>query len=417
MNRAGAILSVTLALFAGPAVLAADEDLPPIGSTASDPGGSIAQRYERARHALEDARTAENKSRAERDRLAGETQTLQSRLVENATRVQQLEADAVAIEKQSAGLQAKEIQLQAVFAKDRETVAHLLAVLQRLDSDAPPALVLEPKDSLGAARGAMQLGAMLPPVYERAAILAKQLRTLADTQKALTAKRAEGKATALALVSARAQLAELLVAKSHEKDIAETKLGEISEVTETVAQQADDLKSLIDRISVLRRQNDPQTASSGMVVVRPDPGAGGLNRGSLLHPVVGGFQPGDPAGPGSTPGHATEGLWFDASSGAQAVAPGDGEVIFAGAYQKFGQVLILEIAGGYDLLLAGLGRIDVHIGDLVLAGEPVGVMPRGVSVNPSKDEQAALYMELRRNGQTVNPAPWMSAEMRKAKRS
>src|SRR5262249_2814131 len=147
-----------------------------------------------------------------------------------------------------------------------------------------------------------------------------------------------------------------------------------------------------------------------------NPASAVLTKGSLLHPVVGDFRPGDPAGPGATPGVATEGLWFSAAPGAQTVAPGDGEVIFAGPYQKFGQVLILEIAGGYDLLLAGLGRIDVHIGDLVLAGEPVGVLP-GTSMGSKREETAALYFELRRNGQTVNPVPWMSTEIRKAKRS
>jgi septal ring factor EnvC (AmiA/AmiB activator) len=90
------------------------------------------------------------------------------------------------------------------------------------------------------------------------------------------------------------------------------------------------------------------------------------------------------------------------------VAPADSEVVFAGAYQKFGQVLILEITGGYHLLLAGFGRIDVQIGDLVLAGEPVGVLP--------DVEIARLYLELRRNSQTMDPAPWMSAEFRKASR-
>jgi septal ring factor EnvC (AmiA/AmiB activator) len=69
--------------------------------------------------------------------------------------------------------------------------------------------------------------------------------------------------------------------------------------------------------------------------------------------------------------------------------------------------LILEIVGGYHLTLAGLGRIDVQIGDSVLAGEPVGSLPQG--------SPARLYLELRRKGQTVDPAPWMGAELRKAK--
>ena len=101
------------------------------------------------------------------------------------------------------------------------------------------------------------------------------------------------------------------------------------------------------------------------------------------------------------------GVWFEAKGAAEAIAPADSAVVFAGTYQKFGQVLILEIMGGYHLTLAGLGRIDVHIGDLVLAGEPVGVLPVG--------KTARLYMELRRNGQTIDPAPWLSVELRKAK--
>jgi septal ring factor EnvC (AmiA/AmiB activator) len=72
-----------------------------------------------------------------------------------------------------------------------------------------------------------------------------------------------------------------------------------------------------------------------------------------------------------------------------------------------GQVLILELAGGYHLALAGLGRIDVHIGDVLLAGEPVGTLPEG--------KTAPLYMELRRNGKVVDLAPWVSADIGKAK--
>jgi septal ring factor EnvC (AmiA/AmiB activator) len=64
------------------------------------------------------------------------------------------------------------------------------------------------------------------------------------------------------------------------------------------------------------------------------------------------------------------------------------------------------MAGGYHLLMAGFSRIDVRIGDLVLAGEPVGILPEGTA--------SQLYVELRRDNRTIDPAPWMSAELRKA---
>jgi septal ring factor EnvC (AmiA/AmiB activator) len=72
--------------------------------------------------------------------------------------------------------------------------------------------------------------------------------------------------------------------------------------------------------------------------------------------------------------------------------------------------LILELSAGYDLVLAGLGRVDVRPNDEVLAGEPVGIMPKS-------GQDVRLYFELRQNGHGTNPAPWLSVELRKAQKS
>ncbi|MGZ5934293.1 MAG: peptidoglycan DD-metalloendopeptidase family protein, partial [Rhizomicrobium sp.] len=77
---------------------------------------------------------------------------------------------------------------------------------------------------------------------------------------------------------------------------------------------------------------------------------------------------------------------------------------------KNGQVLILEVSVGYDLVLAGLDRIVVKPGDQVLAGEPVGVMPL-------MGQNGELYFELRQNGRATSPAPQLGLDLRKAKRS
>ena len=370
------------------------------------PGGTLSERYQRAQKALEEQRSHEDQTRAERDRLVSEAKGLQEKLVTNAAKVQELEADyemtAAELDRLNGTMQS----IQTSLTRDRDRVARLLAVLQRLDADEPPALALKPDDSLAAARGAMQMGAMLPPVYKEAVELSKQLKTLAQTRVAVARTGEQAHTQAEALKAARASLDKLLEQKSVEQADAEAKLSEIHTVAEEIGRQASDLKGLIDRIASLRASSpSPET----MTVVTPQrTGSVTLARGSLRRPVIGNVTPGDPAGPGRTPGgNGPLGLWFEAPGKAEAVAPADSEVVFAGNYQKFGQVLILEITGGYHLTLAGLGRIDVHIGDSVLAGEPVGILPEGT--------QSRLYMELRRNGQTVDPAPWLSAELRKAK--
>src|SRR5690606_19593464 len=59
---------------------------------------------------------------------------------------------------------------------------------------------------------------------------------------------------------------------------------------------------------------------------------------------------------------------------AQVVAPADGWVLYKGPYLNYGQIVILNVGGGYTALLAGLEAISVDVGQFVLMGEPVGVM-------------------------------------------
>jgi septal ring factor EnvC (AmiA/AmiB activator) len=341
--------------------------------------------------------TARQKSEA----LSAQAAALRQQLVATAARVQDLEHEKAFIDAEIIRLTSNEKAMAARFARDRIHVARLIAVLERLQSDLPPAIALEPADALSSARGTMVLGSALPRLYAAAAALSRQLHALKETRAALLMRRADSTRNATKLSLAQRQLDGLLAEKQKQASGAGAEYTALQGKFEVIANQAADLKALLDRVAILRR-----TAPSEDMVIVGDSRRGGKSRlvpGSLARPVIGQLLT-TPVEPRAT------GVNFLASSGATVVAPADSHVLFAGPYHKSGQVLILEAAGGYDLVLAGLDRIDVRPGDQLLAGEPVGKMPR-------EKNGVKLYFEMRQGGRSINPASWLGVDLRKAKKS
>jgi len=107
-------------------------------------------------------------------------------------------------------------------------------------------------------------------------------------------------------------------------------------------------------------------------------------------------------------GGTQKGLSIASHSGAEITAPCDGWVVYAGPFRSYGQLLILNAGGGYHVLLAGMERISVDLGQFVLTGEPVAVMG-GSQVSAavaSGTKQPVLYVEFRKDGTPIDPSPW-----------
>jgi septal ring factor EnvC (AmiA/AmiB activator) len=104
-------------------------------------------------------------------------------------------------------------------------------------------------------------------------------------------------------------------------------------------------------------------------------------------------------------GGPARGITFQAPAGARVVSPCAGRVAFAGSFRSYGNLLIVDCGEAHHFVLAGLERLDVAVGQRLLAGEPVGLLP------PAAEglARATLYLELRHHGQPVDPRPWLAA--------
>ena len=111
-------------------------------------------------------------------------------------------------------------------------------------------------------------------------------------------------------------------------------------------------------------------------------------------------------------GGLEKGVSIATRAGAQVTSPADGWVVYAGPFRSYGQLLILNAGGGYHILLAGMDRISVDLGQFVLTGEPVAVMGNGsqiAAILATGSSQPVLYIEFRKDGLPVDPGPWWAA--------
>jgi septal ring factor EnvC (AmiA/AmiB activator) len=231
---------------------------------------------------------------------------------------------------------------------------------------------------------------------------------LKATRIALIKRRGESSTTATQLTSARGDLETLTTQKETEAQVAGSEYDTLKSKLAEIAAKAVDFQTLANRVAALKRGGGNDEAIT--IVTASNLGSlGPLSKGSLLPPVVGTIAA---AGAQTEENSRNPGLTYVTRDNAQVIAPSDGRVLFAGPYHKSGQVLILEITTGYDLVLAGLGRVTVRPNDEVLAGEPVGNMPV-----QSGSPNERLYFELRQNGHGLDPRPWLSPDLRKAKGS
>lgn len=350
----------------------------------------------------------------EATKLANEQQDLRQRLIQAAASAQARERDLNTVEQRLAVFETREAAAMRALMGQQGQLSSLLAVLQRMGSEPPPALIVRPNDATAAARSAMLLSAVVPAVQKEAAKLAKDLAELRDLRQMAAEERLKVAATAAALDKDRNMLSELLIQRRSRAAQTDQELKETQTRVSVLAEQAGDLRALIASLNEDAKRPVRTTASA---ITNKIASAGAARttsldglRGMLTLPANGELNARFGAADGAG-GHLA-GIRLETRPGAPVTSPCDGKIMFAGTFRGYGQMLIISANGGYHVLLAGLAKIDGVVGQTVLAGEPVGRMGagrrpahKGVQTSISGER---LYIEFRRNGVPVDPAPWFA---------
>ena len=333
--------------------------------------------------------------RAAAETLAAEVRALQGELVAAAKAAQDQEERLTALESELTDLEVGAAMAGAELVRRQAQMAATLAALQRLSLQPPQALMLGPRRPVDTVRSAMLLRVAVPAVAARARGLRQEIEALRRMQDDIRGRREEMAGAVLGLQAERDRLGALVERK---KGLQQTTAAEQRGAAERVAAlagEARDMRDLLSRLAPPAAQPAATLRLERPTDIRPFP----VERAGLTPPARGRLI--GRYGEARDTDLYSRGITIETRPQAQVVAPYDGRIAFRGPFRGYGEILIIEHGGGYHTLLAGLGRIDAVVGQWLLGGEPVGVM------GPSAGGSPKLYVELRRGGQPINPAPWL----------
>ncbi|MFC7065953.1 murein hydrolase activator EnvC family protein [Brucella rhizosphaerae] len=358
--------------------------------------------------------------------------TITAALIQSAKTDKKLQQDIADSADKLVSLREQEDGIRNSLRARRSILAEVLAALQRMGLNPPPAILVRPDDALASVRSAVLLGAVVPEMREQVEELTSDLHDMQRVTASITQEQEKLKGTRTAQAEEQKRQSLLLEEKKKLQAQSEQEIEAQRKRSEELAAKAGSLKELIDgldqQMAGVRDAADAARKAEADRLAKAQEKAGeatpdenrlhaqldfALLRGKLALPAAGKtirhFAEKDGVG-GNMMGQVVETL-----PAATITSPSDGVVLYAGTFRSYGQLLILDAGGGYHIVMAGMGRIDVAQGQFVLAGEPVGAMGEKLlaSVAPIEVGNGAplLYIEFRKDGKPVDPAPWWSERL------
>lgn len=348
--------------------------------------------------------------------IKDDSAALTASLIQAVKTERKLGEDIADIRMRLQDLGSQEQEIKVSLAGRRGTLAEVLGALQRMGLNPPPAILVRPEDALASVRSAILLGAVVPELRSETELLISDLDALTRVKTSITEEEKQLQTKRTEQAEEKERLKLLLEEKRRVQAEAEMRMEAEREQAAELAQRATSLQELItslekDIASLRKMLEARKQANEGELLSDALPFA--KRAGLVPLPVSGQFAKrfGEDDGTGS----ALKGDILRTQSGAIVTAPVDGTVLYAGPFRSYGQLLILNPGDGYHIVLAGLDRLNVSLGQSVLAGEPVGMMgeARLASIAASTLDGAVpeLYVEFRKDGKPIDPKLWWAREL------
>ncbi|WP_370931827.1 murein hydrolase activator EnvC [Bartonella sp. DGB1] len=272
--------------------------------------------------------------------------------------------------------------------KKDEQLAYMLAMLQKLTLSPPPVMLISTKDILNIFRGSLLLGSITSEIQQKTesikvilaeiAILVNQLDKDYLIVKKTQIEREE-KITYLALLKDEQQKiieqsSNLIINEQQQIDILSQEQQKYLELLNKIKQQQSKLnnsKAVTAHKKLLFKSKKLPFPIDAKLKKR----FGDKSLGLI-------YELGDI-------------LEFNKDSKIKNFT--DAIVLFAGEFRTYGKLLILDVGDNYQLIVAGLSKINVKKGDFIKKDVIIGELEKSLT-----DNQLLLYLELRKDNKSIN---------------
>ena len=370
-----------------------------------------------------------------------EMSSVSKQMVQKAKQIQDTEEKISKMEETLLGLQKELDEKEKSFLAEDENLIHTLYALQNLALKPTEALFVQPLTPVQIIRSAMLLRETVPFLAEEASQIKQKLDDIAAKKSKIEQQVKQISNNKIILEREHKKMQQLVQKKAKMRSQIESKSAETKQKIIKLAEQAKDIKELLvklenqqelrrkqeqERLEKLRKEREmlekyrkeqedaaisarrekereEQLRSDDLIKSQTayvkDVGQNFEKaKGKLSKPARGTIAVA--YGQETAKGVSSKGISIKTRPQAQVVSPFDGTVIFAGPFRGYGNIIIIEHGEHYMSLLAGLDSYDCEVGQMLLAGEPIGQMPESLN--------AKLYVELRKDSRPIDPEAWFA---------
>ncbi|MGM0914835.1 MAG: murein hydrolase activator EnvC family protein [Pseudomonadota bacterium] len=350
---------------------------------------AVQERLDAIGSAIEEAGQRVSATRQARDEAARQLEAIETSLAATHRRLDELQAERRGLGAEMETLQARRDELETERAAQLEAIHTQLDALYRLGRSPQLKLLLNQDDPARLDRLQHYLNHLARARRERLDELARLDAALAETRRELEARGERLDALAAELAERSTQLAEQMRERA-------TLVEELDSRHSGEAARLASLEQDRERAEQVLREVQEQLAR----LQRPPPSTAiERTRGELPWPIQGGIASRFGAGDAVH----RNGILILATEGSPVRAVHAGRVVFADWLRGFGNLLIIDHGDGVMTLHAHLQHFTAQVGRPVSRGEVIGAV--GMS---GGQQRPALYFEVRRGGDPIDPQSWIA---------